>query len=371
MAEITTPATLAADLARLSHGGVLKLAPGAYPFTSIVNRVFDAETVIEAADPADRPVFDGLSLSNVQNLTLRGIAAGPAPAEGRSAANNGISVFSGCARIRLEDCRVSAAENVRPYPQGNGVFIRGARDVTVERLEARWFYHGLGHLDCDGLTITDSHFHDLQSDGVRGGGTNDLLIARNRFRSFHIAPGDHGDAVQVWTTNVKRLTERVTVADNLVERGEGAIIQGIFVRDQAGTGYRGVTVTGNAVVGMYLNAIFVQGRPPAVMEGVEVSDNLVLGFGDQEGRLRFHGVSGGRYAGNRAGLFQFAECVGLVDGGGNVQLVKPIAADGAHLADWLATHPNVPGAPKADPRDARIAELEAMVNAARLALGVQ
>src|SRR3546814_8411255 len=82
--------------------------------------------------------------------------------------------------------------------------------------------------------LSGNSFHTMRSDGVRGGGTNDVVISNNYFTDFHPVGADHPDAIQLWTTNTTESARNISITGNVFERGDGDIIQGIFLRDQSG-----------------------------------------------------------------------------------------------------------------------------------------
>src|SRR3546814_7169738 len=76
--------------------------------------------------------------------------------------------------------------------------------------------------------LSGNSFHTMRSDGVRGGGTNDVVISNNYFTDFHPVGADHPDAIQLWTTNTTESARNISITGNVFERGDGDIIQGIF-----------------------------------------------------------------------------------------------------------------------------------------------
>src|SRR3546814_18636009 len=103
--------------------------------------------------------------------------------------------------------------------------------------------------------LSGNSFHTMRSDGVRGGGTNDVVISNNYFTDFHPVGADHPDAIQLWTTNTTESARNISITGNVFERGDGDIIQGIFLRDQSGgkLPYQDVTISDNIVLGGMYN----------------------------------------------------------------------------------------------------------------------
>jgi len=112
------------------------------------------------------------------------------------------------------------------------------------------------------------------------------VITNNVFTDFYPintgGAGDHPDAIQLWSTNQDEPGRNITIADNLVYRGNGSPIQGVFIRDTFDNlPFEDVNVSGNVILGGLYNGVSVDG-----VIGGEVSNNLVIGFPDQRSFLR-------------------------------------------------------------------------------------
>ena len=112
--------------------------------------------------------------------------------------------------------------------------IRDSSDITVTNSEFTHARYAVSMLDNSGVTISGNYFHDLRTDGVRGGGNSNVVISDNFFTNFRPAEGDHADAIQFWTTNTTTSAENIRITGNVIVRGEGGATQGIFMRDEAG-----------------------------------------------------------------------------------------------------------------------------------------
>src|SRR3546814_20805373 len=82
----------------------------------------------------------------------------------------------------------------------------------------------------DLVTVSGNSFHTMRSDGVRGGGTNDVVISNNYFTDFHPVGADHPDAIQLWTTNTTESARNISITGHVFERGDGDIIQTLFLQ---------------------------------------------------------------------------------------------------------------------------------------------
>src|SRR3546814_7114641 len=76
--------------------------------------------------------------------------------------------------------------------------IRNSSNISVTESEFEDLHHAINFLDSDHVTVSGNSFPTMRSDGVRGGGTNDVVISNNYFTDFHPVGADHPDAIQLW-----------------------------------------------------------------------------------------------------------------------------------------------------------------------------
>src|SRR3546814_7552838 len=74
--------------------------------------------------------------------------------------------------------------------------IRNSSNISVTESEFEDLHHAINFLDSDHVTVSGNSFHTMRSDGVRGGGTNDVVISNNYFTDFHPVGADHPDAIR-------------------------------------------------------------------------------------------------------------------------------------------------------------------------------
>jgi hypothetical protein len=341
---VTTLAELQTALTSAVGGDVIRVAPGAYAYALIQNKVYASDVTIIAGDESDPPVFAGMTLKSCTNVRVEGIEATPG-----GAPLAGIMVLTSTG-VTVTDCLCRGPDAAAFTTGASGIFARGSTDTTISNNECKWTQFGISHLDCDTLVISGNHVHTIRTDAIRGGGSNDVTVSANLIHDFYPQALDHADGIQFWTTNVTRLTENITVEDNLIYRGAGSSTihpQGVFFRDQAGSRYSGVTITGNAVVGGTYNGICMQGYTlngvPTYSTGVVINDNFILGFADQRSWLRITLTDGSSYADNQYSYLANQANTSLTIGSGNVKLTEATAlGDYALLDAWLVTHPDVP-----------------------------
>lgn len=294
----TSDAIWAAVRAAGPNDTVLATA-GTYPglsfYSNTANPLFVKTGVTVMPVPGAKVVLGGLSLDGAAGLTFRGFEIQMAPTQ-----PNGV-VVANSARIVLDGLTIDQADGSR---QGLGVSIHYSTDVSLTHSELHHLGVGVGHGDNTGLTVTDDSFHDLESDGVIGSSDN-VLIARNHFKTFFPGPGEHPDAVQLWgKANYGGPIKNITIIDNIIERGDGYGVdaaglkltgfqsdgvtpastmppQGIFLED-----VDTVLIQGNAMIGTMYNGIGL-----ARGAHVNIIGNFVLGYVDMGVRIITRGGS--------------------------------------------------------------------------------
>jgi hypothetical protein len=170
---------------------------------------------------------------------------------------------------------------------GNGVLLRESTNVSLTNSNIHDLWNGVTHIDDDGVMISGNTIHGIATDGIHGGGTSDITITGNVLSDFHPNPGDHPDAIQFWTSNTTASVHDLVVTDNVIERGTGSVMQGIFMNNENSLIYENVTITGNAMVGTMYNGILVYDA-----SNVTVANNFVQGYTDMDSKIWLDQVTG-------------------------------------------------------------------------------
>ena len=265
-----------------SNRGVKRvlLAPGTYGTFKLRGIRFPSKVVVEAADPKRAPKFQGLMLRDVANLAIRNILVRPAR-QADPAARYG-ALLMGSENIELDGIAF-----VGPGPGFDrtyiaGLMLRSGRNIVVTRSYFANFRHGLELLNVENIRIALNEFEKLQTDAIRGGGVNRLLIVNNVMTGFSPRPKDHPDGIQLWSTNQKKPGTDIEIRGNLVARGNGAPIQGVFVRDtKLKMPFQRLKISDNLIIGGLWNGISVSGA-----QGVTISNNCVVSRSDQKSWIR-------------------------------------------------------------------------------------
>ncbi|WP_309604471.1 M10 family metallopeptidase C-terminal domain-containing protein, partial [Phenylobacterium sp.] len=150
---------------------------------------------------------------------------------------------------------------------------------------------------------------------------------------FAPKPGDHPDAIQFWTTGTTASAHDIVVTDNIITRGAGSIMQGIFMGNEKMLEYKNVTITGNAVVGGMYNGIYVADASNAKIEG-----NLVQGYKDMTSWIYMSKITNGALDNNQASAYALSKDNVGVNTHDNTTIALQPVGNTAILTAWTALH---------------------------------
>jgi Ca2+-binding RTX toxin-like protein len=327
--SVNDASTLNAMLKLAQPGDSYALAPGTYSGV-LINSLALSGVTITSANPLTPAVITDLYVYNSSGVTFSQL-------EFQANASFGDNVWrvTGSNDVHFDHLNVHGSLDGDPSNDVIGFLIRTSTNVSVTNSEFQQLENAVSHLDDNFLTITGNSFHDIRTDGIRGGGSSNVLISGNSFTDFHPAVGDHPDAIQFWTTNTTASAHDITITNNIYLRGSGDVVQGIFLRDEVGTlPYQNVTIQGNYIIGGLYNGIAVLGA-----NNLTIDSNTVTGFSDQKSWIRLEDVSNATISNSRADTFLTTVNDTQVSQTGN--LTPPPASDGgtAAMALWQSSHP--------------------------------
>lgn len=331
MATITVSSSsaLLSAVKNAADGDVIQLASGNYGKVSLSGVHFASGVTISSADPNQAAVLSGLKVTASSGLSFEGIEFALSPADKYFPITVGTSSDIHFSKLDVHGLKDGDAAN-----EAMAMMIRDSQNVSVTDSSFEELHHAVNFLDSAAITISGNSFRTIRSDGVRGGGTNDLVISDNHFTDFYPVGADHPDAIQIWTTNTTMSASNITITGNVVERGQGGIIQGIFLRDQSGGDrpYQHVTISDNIVLGGMYNGISVGNA-----NGLIMRDNVVAAFGDQKSWMRIENSTGVELTGNAASSYVLNN-VGYTQNIDN-STTGPVTGTGTDLLKtWIDTH---------------------------------
>lgn len=320
-------------IAGANNGDVIKLASGNYSNVLIRDVQINGNITITSADSSNPAVLKDLVLRNTSGFTFTGLELA-----GTTSGHQYAFQIASSSNITMDNLDVYGQNNLGSGNETPLMFIRDSQNVTVTNSEFSLGQFGIGMLNTNGVSISGNFFHDLRTDGVRGGGNSDLTVHDNLFTDFYPIGNDHPDAIQLWTTNASTVARNITITENMFVRGAGQEVQGIFIRDTYNNlPFDTLNISGNMIAGGRYNGLTINGAKNVTLDG-----NTVQGFSDQRSWLRLDNVTSVKATNNEATFFVTKGLT--VEGVSGNTLIPAVSDGGAQaVAVWLNAHPGFDG----------------------------
>lgn len=326
--SVNSVTQLTSALSTAKSGDVIQLAAGTYSGVILSNINIAGNVTIKSADPLHQAVLTDLAVKGSSGLTFTGLNLN----NPNAAVTDAFQVCKS-SNIVLDHLKVQGPNNIGSGNEVSLMMVRDSSNVTVKDSDFSNGLHGLSLLNNTGVTIANNLFHNLRTDGIHGGGNSNISIAQNTFTNFYPAAGDHPDAIQLWTDNTTTSATNISITDNLVVRGSGSAIQGVFMRDISGTlPFKNVTITGNMFAGTMFNGISVDH-----VSGGTIANNTVAGYVGEPAYITATNSTGIALSNNAAtaysGVFQNA-----VGTSGNTLIQGSLDIGISQVSTWLGQH---------------------------------
>ena len=268
---------LTTALAGLQPGMTVRLPPGRQGPIVIKGQSFDPPVTIDASNA----IVVGLEISNSSGIIWRG---------GRMEAPRG--------RGDADTSREGRGRG-KPY---NAVIVDRSRNITFDNVTFTNAKNAMVTGRTNGLTIRNSRFEGMRSDGIDSVGNNNVLIENNRFSGTvpiratgsrtegNFIDGDHPDAIQFWTPKEGGVASDIIVRNNIIE---GAT-QGINTFGKDSDAFSRITIEKNRVDISYPAAISLIN-----CDDCTIRDNIVTSNSDARHKANVRSdKSTGTFCGN-------------------------------------------------------------------------
>lgn len=314
-------------------GDNILLRAGTYSDIAIKAKDMSADVTVTSAD-ADHPaVLTDLVVNKSSGFNFSNIVVDVAP----SAANVSGAVYVMNSRdIHFDNMSFHGTMNGDPRDDMDGIGFKSSSNVSITNSDFQQLRVAINAGDNNGVKIDNNYIHDIRMDGIRSSGSSNISITNNYITNFTKIEGDHADGIQFFTGNVLKEASNIVISGNVIVRGEGDIIQGIFMRNEEAVGqFKNVLVTDNLVVGTSGNGIAI-----SEATGVKVLNNDVVSNAGSVSWISVKNSQDALVSGNDA--FRYNIDPTEVTERGN-QLNISISDDGsAIMREWAATHTNMP-----------------------------
>jgi hypothetical protein len=258
-----TAQTLESLIAATRPGKTLVLPPG-FKGGGLVRSVAKSPPILVTGDRS--VVLTDVKLQGASGIVFDGLEFASSGGAGFALAFTAGSNDSGVRNCRVHGPTVGA---------GNGIQFYGSTGGFVESCEIHDLSGGVIVFQAPRTTVTRNRIHAFSVDGFQAAASSDLRVCGNEFYDSFPAKGAHNDAMQVFTLNTTAPTKNLTFCDNVVRRGAGSVMQGVFLGNEQKIPYENVSITGNLLIGTMYNGIALH-----LATGSTVSRNTVVGYSD-------------------------------------------------------------------------------------------
>lgn len=290
---VTNTEMLTAALNSAHAGDTILLAAGTYSGLAIKNVNINGTVKITSLD-AGHPA----SLTNFQINNSSGLSFSHLDFSGLGSDSAAFRI-NGSNHISFDSVTVHGSRTGNLDTQPNGFGFDGSY-ISFTNSVFDHVGHGLV-FNADHVTITGNTFHDIRCDGIDGGNSSNVLISSNTFTDFYPTAIDHPDAMQFSTSGATASAHDIVITDNVVTRGAGAKIQGIFFKDDSGKlPVENLSITDNTLIGTGFNGIYVSGAANLTISGNNVES---IGGHSDLSWIRTINVDGATISNNMAGAF--------------------------------------------------------------------
>ncbi|WP_210528772.1 right-handed parallel beta-helix repeat-containing protein [Rubellimicrobium arenae] len=250
-------------LASCKGGETILLAGGDYGNMNLsvksgFNFAFPSNVTIMSADARNPASFSAVEVRGAANMTFDGIKFDYEFQSGDLTSERPFN-FQNCTNLTIRnstfdgDFARGVSSLADGYGYGIGLSVRTSTGVTVENCESYDFHRGMVFSENSGVTVRNNEVYGMRSDGMDFSEVQNVVIEGNHIHDFRAPPAstDHRDMIQFWTSGTDAPTENVVIRDNLLDIGNGARTQSIFMRNE-------VVDTGRAGASMYYQNILIE-----------------------------------------------------------------------------------------------------------------
>ncbi len=294
--RVKNAAALTNALRTVRGGDTILLAPGDYDTVYLSRLNFSTPVTIASANSSNLAHIDQLTVANSSGLNFRSIDFGRGLNDGEPGWIKLVAV-NNSQNVTFNSVRVHGSLDGDPTNDGGGLSFRGVTNVSVNNSTFTQLSTAASSYESRGVTIAGNQFTNLRTDGIQVAATTDITIDRNTFRDFTPVAGDHPDAIQFFTQGTTVASQNIRITNNVMNQGDGAGFQSIFLRDELGTlPYQNVLIENNASAhDSAYNGIGVGGANNVTIRGNSITSKPGDGI---DHWIRVENVTNGRVENN-------------------------------------------------------------------------
>jgi len=271
-------------LSQMEGGGEIVIESGAVGVEIYLVNGGDQPVTIRSEDPENPTTVTQIHIRDADNIEIRDMHLDS------TGLDRGIGTYDPAQNdLYIKGADNIVLDNVHFSGQAEGIYdpanpteelgsIRYSSNVSITNGSISDYFHGLFLYESSGLTIENNEIFQLQGDGIRMEGVQDVRIASNNMHSFYGSPNayNHDDMIQMWTVNTQTVSRDIEIVDNIFNSSDAAGSQTILIQnereqDNPENWYQNITIANNVIYNSHTHGIRVSG-----VNGVEISDNTVL-----------------------------------------------------------------------------------------------
>ena len=248
--------------------------------------------LIQPLDPAVPPTVEQVDIYDSSHLTVMGMNIdSSAIADTRHVSITDVNIYNSNDIQFVNNIMDSTADAMWTQtnpPAESAITIRNCQDIDILGNEITDYKNGIVYLEVTGLNISENDISGLQGDALKGGGIQEVVISNNYIHDFYGATQDvnHSDMIQIFGTGRSIVTNNVEIFGNILDNGDGAATQGIFIRNedwQDNGFFQNISIHDNVVY-----SAMPQGIGVNTTDGLDIYNNTVL-WSQEAGYLRTAG----------------------------------------------------------------------------------
>lgn len=263
----STAAEVTAAARQATNGGVIKLAPGFYDALDL-SRLHPASPLrIVAADSAEPPRLGRLTVDRSENLALEHLTFTPRP--GPAATYGFAAEIKRSSNVSLRHLTFQGSPEAQDARARGLSVIDSSQVILADSTFIELDRAGVFSRSQE-LTLEHNHVKGMRVDGFNFAEVQNVRIVGNHFESFHTGK-EHPDFIQFWTNRTTKPSRDILIAENLLARGDGNIVQGILMGNEFKIRYENVTIRDNVVFQEAPHGIALY-----MADNVVIENNVVL-----------------------------------------------------------------------------------------------
>ncbi|GHA47710.1 hypothetical protein GCM10008927_10790 [Amylibacter ulvae] len=279
--DVSNASQLNAALSSANSGDTIVLAAGNYGNVNINSKDFGSGVTITSASNNNPANFSGLTINNVDGLTLDNVLLDYTYSNGHQLHQQPFRITNS-SNVEIVNSEISG--DTAPgsgVGTAYGLVVNDSDNVTVENTEIHTFFRGAVFERVDNLNVIENDVHSIRSDGMDYAQVTNVLIEGNYFHDFDAEQNtaDHRDMIQFWTTNTSAPSANVTIRGNNFDIGDGSWTESIFIHNERVTNegagqsmyYQNFLIENNTIYNAHYHGITV-----GATDGLTIRNNTVL-----------------------------------------------------------------------------------------------